>query len=360
MKSSPRIFGKKLWFLITLLWIGNTIHSQTISVDDTGFNAQQLVDLLLSSSCATNSNISISSNQSVAYFNGNGSVFPIDEGIIIRSGIASNTAGIYTGNNLDSQVTTNGDADLQAISDATGQSATITDAAFLQFDFVPSSTSFSFDFLFASNEYGEWQCGFSDVFAFLLTDLNTGTTTNLAVIPGTNTPISVRDIRDNQYNLSCNSVNPELFSTYNVDNPANSALNMRGHTVVLNASSSVIPNNPYQIKLVIGDYNDTNFDSAVFIQAGSFETALDLGEDQELCDGDDLVLDSGYTNTVDFSYEWQLNGTTIAGETNPSLTVTQSGTYDLIITTLSTGCQLTDQIIISDLAVNTPNNLPLS
>ena len=334
-----------------------TIFSQTISVNDSGFSPQQLVDLLLSSSCATNSNISISSNQSVAYFNGNSSVFPISEGIIIRSGIASNTAGAYTGTNLDSQVTTNGDADLQAISDQTGQSATITDAAFLQFDFVPSSTSFSFDFLFASNEYGEWQCGFSDVFAFLLTDLNTGETTNLAIIPGSSTPISVRDIRDNQYNSSCTSVNPDLFSTYNVNDPASSALNMRGHTVVLNASSAVTPNNPYRIKLVIGDYNDSDFDSAVFIEAGSFDTALDIGSDQELCDGDNILLDSGYTNTVDFSYEWQRDGITIGGETNPTLTVAQSGTYDLIITTLSTGCQLTDQVIISDLAVTDPNDL---
>lgn len=343
--------------LFISLLIGQTITGQTVSVDDSGFSPQQLVDLLLSTSCATNSNISISSNQSVAYFNGNGSAFPISEGIIIRSGIAANTQGLYTGNNLDSQVTTNGDADLQAISDQTGQSATITDAAFLQFDFVPSSTNFSFNFLFASNEYGEWQCGFSDVFAFLLTDLTTGQTTNLAVIPGTSTPISVRDIRDNQYNLSCNSVNPELFSTYNVNDPANSTLNMRGHTVVLNASSAVTPNTPYRIKLVIGDYNDSDFDSAVFIEAGSFDTTLDIGPDQVICDGDQLTLDSGYTNTVDFSYAWSRNGTSIAGATNPSYTVTQSGTYELAITNLSTGCILTDEAIISDLMVNDPNDL---
>jgi gliding motility-associated-like protein len=347
----------RAFFFVIFLLIFKSLNAQTISVDDTGFSPQQLVDLLLSTSCATTSNISISSNQSVAYFNGNGSVFPIDEGIIIRSGVAANTAGLYTNTNLDSQVTTNGDADLQAISDNTGQSATITDAAFLQFDFVPSSTSFSFDFLFASNEYGQWQCGFSDVFAFLLTDLTTGETTNIAVIPGTETPISVRDIRDNQYNNACTSVNPELFSTYNVDNPAASALNMRGHTVVLNAASDVTPNNPYRIKLVIGDYNDADFDSAVFIQAGSFDTALDIGPDQALCDGDNITLDSGYTNTVDFSYEWQLDGTTIVGEDTPSLNVTQTGTYTLIITTLATGCTLTDEAIISDLATNEPTDL---
>lgn len=357
MKSIPPIFSLRTFVLIVFLLIAKSINAQTITVDDSGFNPQQLVDLLLSSSCATTSNISISSNQSVAYFNGNGSVFPINEGIIIRSGIAANTAGLYTNTNLDSQVTTNGDPDLQTISDNTGQSATITDAAFLQFDFVPSSTTFSFDFLFTSNEYGQWQCGFSDVFAFILTDLNTGVSTNIAVIPGTNTPISVRDIRDEQYNAECDSENPELFSTYNVNNPANSSLNMRGHTVVLNAASDVIPNNPYRIKLVIGDYNDGDFDSAVFISAGSFDTALDIGPDQDFCDGDNIVLDSGYTNLVDFSYEWQRNGSTIAGEVNPAISVTQSGTYTLIITTLATGCTLTDEAVISDLVVNDPQDL---
>lgn len=357
MKLSPSFFFMKA-FLVLFLFIGHTtVQSQTITVNDSGVTPQGLVDLLLASSCATNSNISISSSQSVAYFNSNGSTFPITEGIIIRSGIAANSQGIYTGNGLDSQVNTNGDADLQNISDQTGQSSTITDVAFLEFDFVPSSTNFAFDFLFASNEYGQWQCGFSDVFAFLLTDLTTGITTNLAVVPGTNTPISVRDIRDNQYNTACNSANPSLFSTYNVDDPASSALNMRGHTVVLNASSPVTPNNPYRIKLVIGDYNDSDFDSAVFIQAGSFDTSLSLGPDQELCGGDSILFDSGFTNTVDFSYEWLRNGVTIAGETNPTYTATQAGTYDIIVTTLSTGCSLTDQVVVTDLNLNPPNDL---
>ena len=357
MKDFPQVLSKKIWFLFAILWMGTTMNAQTISVDDSGFTPQQLVDLLLSTSCVTNSNISISSNQSVAYFNGNGSAFPIAEGIVIRSGIAANSAGLYTGNDLDSQVNTNGDADLQAISDAIGQDATITDVAFLEFDFTPASTNFSFDFLFASNEYGQWQCQFSDVFAFILTDLNTGVSTNLAVVPGTSNPISVQNIRDEQFNPGCTSENAELFSTYNVNDPANSTLNMRGHTVVLNALSDVTPNNPYRIKLVIGDYNDPSFDSAVFVAAGSFDTTLDIGPDQELCDGDSTILDSGYTDLVNFSYQWQFNGVEIPTETNPSITVNQAGAYDLIITTLSTGCQLTDQAIISELTTNDPVDL---
>ena len=96
-------------------------NSQGIIVDDAVFSSELLVDLLLNNSCATSSNISVSSNQSVAYFNGNDSSFPIDEGIIIRSGIARNSQGSYTGNNLSSQINTNSDSDLEEISNQTGQ-----------------------------------------------------------------------------------------------------------------------------------------------------------------------------------------------------------------------------------------------
>ena len=62
------------------------LNSQTITVDDTR-SANDLVNLLIGNSCAVTSNINISSNQSVAYFNQNGSAFPIKEGVIIRSGM---------------------------------------------------------------------------------------------------------------------------------------------------------------------------------------------------------------------------------------------------------------------------------
>ncbi len=347
---------RKIFLLITICNI-YICNSQGIIVDDAVFSSELLVDLLLNNSCATNSNISVSSNQSVAYFNSNNSSFPIDEGIIIRSGIASNSQGSYTGNNLSSQINTNSDIDLEEISNQTGQSVNITDTAYLEFDFIPYSTNFTFDFLFASNEYGQWQCGFSDVFAFILTDLTTGIKTNLGVIPNINSPISVKNIRDNQYNLSCNSVNKNLFSTYNVNNPSNSSLNMKGHTVVLSASSEVIPTNQYRIKLVIGDYNDTDFDSAVFIKAGSFNTLLDLGENEELCSGDEIIIDSNFTDTNDFIFEWKKDGVLIENETNSYYAATEVGTYDLIITNLINGCVLTGQKIITQLQVNNPENL---
>lgn len=235
---------------ILAFFISTSLFSQTILVDNTSNSPAQLVDLLLGNSCVEVSNISISSPQSVAYFNRNASLFPINEGIIIRNGIATNTQGIYNNVNLSSQINSNGDTYLQNLSNSSGQSGAITDIAFLEFDFIPLSNTFSFDFLFASNEYGQYQCGFSDVFAFVLTDLSSGVSTNLAVIPGTNTPVTVKDIRDAAYNAACASSNPNFFDVFNVSNPAASTLNMRGHTVVMNAASAVTPK--YSIQNPIG------------------------------------------------------------------------------------------------------------
>ena len=332
------------------------LYSQAITVDNTR-TPNDLVNLLVGNSCSAISNVQSSSSQSVAYFNQNGSTFPINEGVLIRSGIASHTQGIYTGTNLDSQVNTNSDIDLQQISNNSGQVAQITDVAFLEFDFVPPSTNFNFNFLFSSNEYGEWQCGFSDVFAFILTDLSTGEKINLAVVPASGNPISIKEIRDNQYNSSCSSVNPQLFGAYNVDNPSTSTINMRGHTVVMNASATIKPNNPYNIKLVIGDYNDSKYDSAVFIEAGSFGNFLDLGEDISICNGESTTLNSGFTNTVDFEYEWRRDNAIISGATNPTVDVNSNGTYQVNITNKTTSCVLTDQIVVSGLTINNPPDL---
>ncbi len=46
------------------------------------------------------------------------------------------------------------------------------------------------------------------------TNTVTGTTTNLAVLPGTSTPISVITIRNDDYNDDCNSANPQYLVSF--------------------------------------------------------------------------------------------------------------------------------------------------
>jgi gliding motility-associated-like protein len=345
----------KVYLVFCLIFYTGTI-AQSITIDDSSRDASQLVQLLLENSCTTASNISISSSKSTAYFNNNASAFPIKEGVIIRNGIAKYTEGKYTGNNLSSQLNNNSDFDLQKISNSAGQNIPISDVAYLEFDFVPLSNKFSFDFLFASNEYGNFQCGFSDVFAFLLTDLDSKITTNLAIIPGTEDPVSVKNIRDTKYNSSCASVNSNLFSTYTPTNPSLSNLNMRGFTQVLKASAVVIPNHAYRIRLVIGDANDSNYDSAVFLSSGSFTTNIDLGPDQNICDGNKVEIKTGLTDPK-YKHSWKKNNQTIIGENQETLMVKEVGTYQVTIKQIGTNCVITDEITFRDLKINTPKDL---
>lgn len=353
MSNSPKdVIMKKI--LQALLLFSAVSFSQTITVDNTTNSPAQLVDLLLGNSCVEVSNISISSNQSVGYFNQNGSSFPINQGIILRSGNILDTQGLYTGSNLSTTASGGGtDAFLQNLSNtSSGTTASLQDLSFLQFDFVPISSSFSFDFLFASNEYGQFQCLSNDIFAFELTNIATGVTTNLGVIPATSNPVTVKNIKNSIYNSTCSSTNPSLFGVYNVGNPAASTLNMRGHTVVLNASSAVIPNTAYTLKLVIADYGDTDYDSSVFISGGSFTNSLNLGSDQTICAGNSFLLDTQLDAT--YTYQWFQDGNPVGGNTS-TYTVTGPGTYTVEITKGS--CFLTDTIVFNDLAVSNPINL---
>ena len=345
---------KKLLCLFILM--GFSGFSQTLSVDDTSYSPSELVNVLLDNACLEITNVEISSGESVAYFNDEGGNFPISDGVVIRSGRAKFSEGKYNGLNLSSQLNNNSDPFLANLNTESGQSPVITDVSYMQFEFVPLSHDFSFDFLFASNEYGQWQCVSSDIFAFLLTNLTTGETVNLAVIPGTDEPISIRNIKDSAHNPTCGSDNPDLFSTYTVSDPNDSAVNMRGYTVVMNASTNIVPGNPYRIRLVIGDSNDGAFDSAIFLSAGSFDTDLDLGEDRFICDGASDILGTGL-DTALYNHTWSRNGTVLPGETGNSLIVTQTGTYSVSITKNNTDCLLTDEIVYSDLMVQSPEDL---
>src|SRR5690606_24618639 len=165
------------------------------------------------------------------------------------------------GNNGSGVASGQGDADLQAISAANGQAGSINDVTYIQFDFTPLNNFMSFNFLFSSNEYGTYQCSFADVFAFILTDLTTGEVTNLAVIPGTDIPVSVVNIKDGAYNSGCPSQNIEYFGQMNV---TGDPINMLGQTVVMKASSPVVLCRKYRYKLANRAYSVSILYSAVF------------------------------------------------------------------------------------------------
>ena len=139
-----------------ILLFSSLAFSQGIVVDTTALSVPDLVHaVLMQNSCSNETNFSFSSHRGIGKFTNSNPNFPFTDGIVIRNGIAKYSEGTYTGLNLSSQINTSGDVDLQMISNSSLQTGNITDVGFIQFDFTPLSSSFSFDFLFASNEYGQ-------------------------------------------------------------------------------------------------------------------------------------------------------------------------------------------------------------
>ena len=331
-----------------------------ITTDTELYTVSELVtDVLIDSECSQAFNVTYStgsnfgSTNGIGYFEANGSSWPFESGLIMTSGDVINAVGPETGVLGDGTYDWPGDADLESVIPGLNAGDT-NNASILEFDFVPVTDFMSFDFIFAAEEYGTFQCTFTDAFAFLLTDTQ-GVTTNLAIVPGTVDPISVLTVRDEQYNANCESVNPEFFGNYYGPGglpTLTSPTNFLGHTIPMTAEANVIPNELYHIKLVVADDGDTVYDSAVFIAAGSFNIGdLDLGEDilldsgDALCQGQEMVLDAGgLPNNSTIS--WYMDGNLIEGASDVTLAVSETAFYSANIVINDTDCTFTDEILV--------------
>ncbi len=335
--------------------------SGNVTVDQTTYTLEELVvDILIDSPCAQISNITSSTGSDfgdvngIGYFSAFDDGFPFEEGILLSSGDAALASGPNSNAMSDGGGAWPGDADLDAAVGINSNNASI-----IEFDFVPLSDEISFDFLMASEEYngstgGTFECTFSDAFAFLLTDEN-GVTTNLAVLPGTATPILVTNIHPE--NPGCAAINEEYFGGYTPqDLPP---MSFDGRTEVFTAFAPVNLGETYHIKLVMADAIDTALDSGVFLKAGSFDIGeVELGDDitiaggSAVCMGEELTIQ---TQAPAVAHVWYKDGFVIDGETTNILVVTEAGDYTVQII-FSPSCIISDDIAIEFL--NTPTANP--
>lgn len=313
--------------------------------------AQLVTDVLVgtSGSCGTPniSNVSVSPNQPVTnndrfwgYFNKSTSTFPFAEGIVLTTGYARRA-----GNTAETDVLGNingggSDPDLVA---AIGTTQTLNDAAVLEFDFVPTSSQMKFRYIFASEEYtGGFPCSnYDDAFALLLKPNIAGSTyTNLAVLPGGAGPVSATNIVPADPLFSCGPINAAFFGSL----PPNQ-INYYGRTIPLTAEATVIPGQSYHIKMVIADARDTNYDSAVFLEAGSFDIGVklldpagaELPGEINVCDNVPQVITAS-TSGPNLIYKWYKDGVVIPGATTNSITATQPGTYKIEVSVPGNPC----------------------
>jgi gliding motility-associated-like protein len=160
-----------------------------------------------------------------------------------------------------------GDAALTALS-----GITTNDAAVLEFNFIPQSDTVKFRYVFGSEEYNDYVNSINDAFAFILSGVTTPlAATNIALIPGTTTPITINTV--NNGNSFGASTGPCMNCAFYRDNIGGSiSCVYDGLTTVLTAKHKVICGETYHIKIAIADASDHVFDSGVFLEAGSFSS----------------------------------------------------------------------------------------
>jgi gliding motility-associated-like protein len=326
----------KSYLLIIFLLISFVTFSQNVTTDSRTYTPQELIeDILIDSNCITDVVVTNvvggnfnGTDESYGYFEANGSIFPFQNGVVLSTGKLAHVQGPNTTLSDDDAPNWVGDADLEYVLNESNT----TNATILEFNFKAVADQISFRYLFASEEYQEGNsntCRYSDLFGFLIRKEDETRYENIAVIPGTQTPVKVTTVHSGIPG-ACQPINETYFGSWN---NASAPINFNGQTAVLTAIATVIPNETYHVKLVIADEQNYRYDSAVFLEAGSFQLSTNLGEDlliaynNALCPNETILLDASQPGIN--TYKWFKNGVEIPLETNPTYLVTDAGTYNV-------------------------------
>ena len=344
--------------VLAILLLPLFTYSQNITVDNQTYTPQQLIeDILIDSDCITNITVTNvvggnfnESDQSYGSFDATGTPFPFENGIVLSTGRLNNVPGPNNTLSDDNAPNWEGDADLEF---ALAETGTIN-ATILEFDFTSVASQISFRYIFASEEYQENNpnsCRFSDLFGFLIRPtVGQNQYENIALVPDTNTPVKATTVTPGVPG-ECPPENETYFGSYN---GVTSPINFNGQTAVLTATANVVANQSYHVKLVIADEQNFRFDSAVFLEAGSFQLSTDLGPSRliatgnALCEGETVDLITNELGTP--SFDWYKDGVLV--DSTPSgclncgtFTITEPGAYTVEVG-LADGCISYGEVVI--------------
>ena len=272
-----KIVTALLGLLISLTSYGQLVTNTTIT-------PVNLVQNTLLGSGVTAFNIQYTGySTAIGYFDATNSNVGLDEGLILTTGTASDSidfgtqVGPYGPNDQSGHGIDNlapGDNDLAALTNLQS-----FNAAVLEFDFIPTGDTVRFNYVFGSDEYMEFVGGgVNDAFAFWISGPGFGAPTNIALIPGTTTAVSIDDLNANVNNAYYIDNGDGLSPPQNADPTVHQ---YDGFTTVLTAIAAVNPCDTFHIKIAISDMGDGVVDSGVFLEANSF-TSQNLNVDAEI------------------------------------------------------------------------------
>jgi gliding motility-associated-like protein len=277
-------FKTQLQLSVFLLFFLVNLNKTQAQLEVQNQPVQDLVQNVLLGQGVTATNITFTGNVSqFGTFNGVNSNIGLNNGVLMTTGgltvaLGPNNQG---GASVPTGGSTNGDPDLALVASTTPDR--IRDVAIIEFDFVPIGDTISFRYVFASEEYPNFVCSnFNDAFAFFLSgpgisgpySLNS---TNIALIPGTTTPVAINTINSGQpgFSGSPGGCPPGGLnnSQYFINNNNGQTVQFNGFTTPLTAKATVQCDQTYHIKIAISDVFDGQYDSGVFLEAESFKSA---------------------------------------------------------------------------------------
>lgn len=265
------------FFILTLVFNVCTLNGQVLKINNS-YSPEVLVqDVFVNGACKNISKIrSIGNKAGIGFFEGGRPSIGLEKGIILSTGNVKNAEGP----NQKRDITTDfGDisSDVDLVKLATGP---VFDVVGIEFDFVPLDSFVNFRYVFSSDEYCEYVGQkFNDVFGFFVSGPgingsfnNKGE--NVALVPGSNAFVSINTVNYNQNQLFfTDNMHPDDAARCNrtwVYNPNQERIQYDGFTRPLTAVLKLIPCQTYRIRLLVADVSDGKFDSAVFLEAESF------------------------------------------------------------------------------------------
>jgi hypothetical protein len=154
------------------------------------------------------------------------------------------------------------------------------DVSRLDINLVPLGDTLSLRYVFGSEEYDEWVCSVKDDrIAFFLDGPGIsgpflGNAINIALLPS-GLPVTVNTVNSGLPGINGNAglcflnAGWPQDTTYYINNDFGLGTQFDAYTTVLTARAVVVPGETYHLKIIIADLDDDNFDSAVFLEAGS-------------------------------------------------------------------------------------------
>jgi hypothetical protein len=197
---------------------------------------------------ATMGQVIVPNNNSYGTFTAIPGTFAAEKGIVVSTGQVLQIPGQVTGFAISYTYNTPGNL------------AGSHDGSTLKF-LVQTSAGLSFTCIFASCEYPNIHPSWDDQFQLLITGPNpqggTYQQKNIALAPGTNTPISTTSINS--------TTNSQYYVTNDASSPYQSLFKFKAYTVPITFNLPTIPGAVYLVEVMIADKGDGAVDSGVFL-----------------------------------------------------------------------------------------------